>query len=200
VGRGRWRCGFGSRAGITRDGRKARGSVLRNLPEIRAKIPLTPFGQITFTRQRHPAPSRGAARDRHEACSPQDIQFSTFKPRMRLNSAALAVTMVSPPAQACAAIRRSFPPIGFPVASSSARILPYSASAGASNGRMSILASSSSTAFNHRFEPLFAQPYRNSTATMMLVQILSSPRLAICFAALPCGFLIRSEMMLVLSR
>src|SRR5208282_1875010 len=34
---------------------------------------------------------------------------------------------------------------------------------------------------------------------MMLVQMLSSPTLAIRFAALPCGFLIRSEMMFVSS-
>jgi hypothetical protein len=34
---------------------------------------------------------------------------------------------------------------------------------------------------------------------MMLVQTLSSPTLAIRFAALPCGFLMRSDMMFVSS-
>ena len=60
----------------------------------------------------------------------QASQFSTFRPRMRLNSLALAVTIVAPLAQAWAAISKSLLPIGVPPASSSERIAPYSASAG----------------------------------------------------------------------
>ena len=48
---------------------------------------------------------------------------------MRLNSLALAVTIVAPLAQAWAAISKSLLPIGVPPASSSERIAPYSASA-----------------------------------------------------------------------
>ena len=64
-------------------------------------------------------------------------QFSTFNPRTRLNSAALAVTIVVPKLRAWAAIRRSFGPMGFPEASNSTRMLAYSASAGTSKGRTS---------------------------------------------------------------
>ena len=39
-------------------------------------------------------------------------QFSTLRPRMRLNSRVLSVTNVRPSALACAAISRSFMPIG----------------------------------------------------------------------------------------
>ena len=48
---------------------------------------------------------------------------------MRLNSRMLSVTSVILSAWACAAISRSFMPIGWPAVSSSARMSPYSASA-----------------------------------------------------------------------
>ena len=49
-------------------------------------------------------------------------------------------------------------PISRPAASSPERIPPYSASAGTSKGNTAISLRISSTAFNNRFEPRFAQP------------------------------------------
>ena len=89
---------------------------------------------------------------------PQTSQFSTFSSFTRLNSSALAVTIVAPTAWACAAISRSLLPIGFPAASSLERMQPYSASADTSKGRTAISPRIFSTALSNHFEPLFAQP------------------------------------------
>lgn len=50
------------------------------------------------------------------------IQFSTFSPLTRRNSRRLSLTSTMPRVRACAAMRRSLAPIGFPVASSVTRI------------------------------------------------------------------------------
>jgi hypothetical protein len=55
---------------------------------------------------------------------PSRSQFSTLNPLTRPNSRSLSVTMVSPSATACAAINRSFPPIGVPARSNCVRIRP----------------------------------------------------------------------------
>jgi len=48
--------------------------------------------------------------------------------------------------------------------------------------------------------PFLAAPYRNTAATMMLVQTCASPTLRICCATFPCGLRTRSETMLVSRR
>jgi hypothetical protein len=102
---------------------------------------------------------------------PSDIGLqgvATFSPRTRLNSVALAVTIVAPKVRACAAIRRSFGPIGFPKASSSTRMFAYSTSAGTSKGRTSSVSRIASIRERSRGEPLLAAPNRSSAAAMML--------------------------------
>lgn len=51
-------------------------------------------------------------------------QFSTLSPCTRRNSRSLSVTITISSARACAAIRRSFAPIGVPAASSATRATP----------------------------------------------------------------------------
>ncbi len=50
-----------------------------------------------------------------------------------------------------------------------------------------------STCWRSFFDWRFSTPKLISDATMMLVQILSSPMVIILLAAVPCGFLMSSE-------
>jgi len=127
-------------------------------------------------------------------------QFSTLNPGTRENSPVLAVTTVSPKLRACAAINMSLGPMSVPLRKKQWRNFPYSLSAGDSKGRISIAERIMFTRSTNLSESDFSAPNRSSAATIMLVQIVSSPTSSIRLATAPCGCRTRSERMFVSSK
>ena len=119
--------------------------MVAGVPKVRivfgADVGVPPEQQVAGVMGR----SAGGAAAWDDAVRTYSSQFSTFSPGIRLNSKTFAVTAVAANAQACAAISRSFDPIGRPSASSLARMPPYALSAGTSNGSTGTSASNAST-------------------------------------------------------
>jgi hypothetical protein len=91
------------------------------------------------------------------------------------------------------------PPIGFPAASNSERIPAVFGIGGNIKGQHVDLAEQVFDGLEQSFRAALCASVAKLGRQMMLVQMLSSPTLATRFAALPCGFLIRSEKMFVCS-